>query len=53
MGGEVETEINENQYHSLINNIGIPYYLTGRLATVKQFGNDVIAPVFNQFELLA
>lgn len=53
MGGEVETEVNQIQYQSLLNNIGMPYYLTGRLSKVKNFGSEIIAPVFSQFELLA
>lgn len=52
MGGEVESEINQVQYQSLVNNIGLSYYLEGRLSKVKNFGSEVIAPVFTSFELL-
>lgn len=53
MGGEVETEVQFENYQMLLDNIGMPYFLTGRLTKIKSFGSDVIAPVFSQFELLA
>ena len=52
MGGEVDTEVNEAQFLSLSNNIGMSYYLEGRLTKVRNFGSEVIAPVFSKFELL-
>lgn len=53
MGGEVETEVSEAKYSELVNNINMPYYLEGRLAKVRSFGSEIVAPVFTSFELLA
>ncbi|MGE4444839.1 MAG: hypothetical protein AB7E37_07730 [Candidatus Altimarinota bacterium] len=53
MGGQIETEIKEADFKSLSNNIGMPYYLEGRMSVVKIFGEENIAPVFSKFELLA
>ena len=51
-GGQIETEIKEADFKSLSNNIGMSYYLEGRMSVVKIFGEQVIAPVFSKFELL-
>lgn len=53
MGGEVETEIKGEQYPELSEQIGMPFYLQGRLTKVRSFGSEIVAPVFSNFELLA
>lgn len=53
MGGEVESEVNEFQYKALEGNINMPYYLEGRLSKVRNYGQEIVAPVFQNFELLA
>jgi hypothetical protein len=47
MGGTIRTEINPIQYDSL--KIGSTYFCKGRIATVKDFGKESLAPVFNEF----
>lgn len=46
-GGEIETPIKENDFHSL--KINARYLTTGRLGEVKEFGNVVIKPIFSHF----
>ena len=47
MGGTIVTEINAIQFESL--DIGSTYFCKGRIATVKEFGKETLAPVFSQF----
>ncbi len=53
MGGEVETEIKQEQYVEMKEQLNMPFYLQGRLTKVRSFGSEIVAPVFNSFELLA
>jgi len=47
MGGTIKTEITQPQYDSL--KIGSTYFSKGRIATVKDFGKESLAPVFSEF----
>lgn len=47
MGGTITTEIDEKQYSSL--KVGCTYYCLGRIATIKDYGKEVLAPVFDSF----
>lgn len=47
MGGTIVTEINPIQFDSL--KVGSTYFCKGRIATVKDFGKESLAPVFSEF----
>ena len=47
MGGTIRTEVNPIQYENLT--IGLTYFCKGRIATVKDFGKESLAPVFSEF----
>jgi len=47
MGGTIVTEVNFVQFDFL--ELGNTYFCKGRIATVKEFGKEFLAPVFNQF----
>jgi hypothetical protein len=47
MGGTIKTEINLVQFESL--KVGSTYFCKGRIATVKDFGKESLAPVFSEF----
>lgn len=50
MGGTIQVEVKEVQLPSLI--IGETYFCKGRLAMVKNFGKEELAPVFTTFTQL-
>lgn len=47
MGGTINTEISFKQFEAL--EVGSTYFCKGRIATIKDFGKEVLAPVFDEF----
>ena len=47
-GGSIEISLNKEKYDSMI--VGARYLAVGRFASVTEFGNTIIKPVFSHFQ---